>query len=255
MSAAFTEYVDVAQIALYLFWIFFFGLVYYIRKTDRREGYPVEKEKGGFGSSGWFWLPEPKEYKLAHGHGSYFAPHDKRDDRDFALERTANWPGAAYEPTGNPMKDAVGPAAYAMRDDHPELTRTGENLIVPMRVATDYSIFAPSKDVRGWEVFGTDGEKAGTVKDIWVDRADQMVRYLEVELDGDGGDRLLPMPLALLRENPYRVTVDSITSAQFADVPTTRDPGSITALEEDKVAAYYAGGKLYNGKLRFGPLV
>ena len=39
-----TAYLDVAQVVLYAFWIFFAGLVFYLRREDRREGYPLEAE-------------------------------------------------------------------------------------------------------------------------------------------------------------------------------------------------------------------
>ena len=41
------------------------------------------------------------------------------------------------------------------------------------------------------------------------------------------------------------VSVDSITAAQFKKVPTVKKDDQITSLEEEKVMAYYAGGKLY----------
>lgn len=40
------EHLDGAQITLYAFWLFFFGLVYYLRKEDKREGYPLEGDNG-----------------------------------------------------------------------------------------------------------------------------------------------------------------------------------------------------------------
>ncbi len=36
-----TEYFDFAQVAIYGFWLFFAGLVYYLRREDKREGYPL----------------------------------------------------------------------------------------------------------------------------------------------------------------------------------------------------------------------
>ena len=41
-TGAITSYIDVAQLTLYVFWFFFFALVYWIRREDKREGYPVE---------------------------------------------------------------------------------------------------------------------------------------------------------------------------------------------------------------------
>ena len=39
------EYIDGAQITLYAFWAFFLGLVYYLRREDKREGYPLESDR------------------------------------------------------------------------------------------------------------------------------------------------------------------------------------------------------------------
>ncbi|MGZ8412856.1 MAG: hypothetical protein ACXW61_08540 [Gemmatirosa sp.] len=61
----FTEYLDLAQVALYAFWIFFFALVYYLRREDKREGYPLRSDRGepllGFPVS-----PGPKQWVHAH---------------------------------------------------------------------------------------------------------------------------------------------------------------------------------------------
>ena len=37
-----TGYIDVPQLVLYAFWIFFAALIYYLRQEDKREGYPLE---------------------------------------------------------------------------------------------------------------------------------------------------------------------------------------------------------------------
>ncbi len=54
------EHLDGAQIALYAFWLFFFGLVYYLRKEDKREGYPLESERGPV--QGFPVVPPKKAY-------------------------------------------------------------------------------------------------------------------------------------------------------------------------------------------------
>ena len=41
-TGAITQYVDLAQLVLYLFWIFFAGLIYYLVRENHREGYPLE---------------------------------------------------------------------------------------------------------------------------------------------------------------------------------------------------------------------
>src|ERR1700742_2768576 len=42
---AFTRYIDIPQVVLYLFWIFFAGLLWYLRREDKREGYPLESDR------------------------------------------------------------------------------------------------------------------------------------------------------------------------------------------------------------------
>ncbi len=48
-------YLDVAQVTLYVFWIFFGCLIYYLRREDKREGYPLDST--GVGGWGGAWLP------------------------------------------------------------------------------------------------------------------------------------------------------------------------------------------------------
>jgi photosynthetic reaction center H subunit len=114
-----------------------------------------------------------------------------------------------------------------------------------MRVATDFFVDARDPDPRGFTVVGCDHAAAGTVTDIWVDRSEPQVRYLEVKLAATGRNVLLPITCARVQVERRRVDVKSITGAQFADVPGTRSPDEVTLLEEDRIVGYYAGGYLY----------
>ncbi|MFN0099336.1 MAG: photosynthetic reaction center subunit H [Gemmatimonadaceae bacterium] len=170
-----------------------------------------------------------------------------------------NFNGSPLVPTGNPMKDGVGPAAWADRADVPDLTARGEAKIIPMRVAPGYTIANGDPDPRGLPVKAADGNVAGTIVDVWVDRSEPQVRYYEVELSGSGAHRLLPIgyvqwPNFGLWGNDH-VIVKAITAAQFADVPTTKRDDRITLLEEDKVMAYFAGGHLYADSSRAEPWI
>jgi photosynthetic reaction center H subunit len=42
-----TGYIDLAQIMLYVFWIFFAGLIWYLAMENHREGYPMESSSSG----------------------------------------------------------------------------------------------------------------------------------------------------------------------------------------------------------------
>ena len=39
--------IDVAQVVLYSFWVFFIGLIIYLRREDKREGYPLVSDRRG----------------------------------------------------------------------------------------------------------------------------------------------------------------------------------------------------------------
>lgn len=256
-TGAITQYIDVAQIVLYAFWIFFAGLIFYLRREDKREGYPLESERPDRELvEGFPRMPGQKVFKLPHG-GTYAAPNGHADNRPIRAESVAPWPGAPLEPTGDPMLDGVGPAAYAERADKPELTLEGAPRMVPMRVATEFSVEPRDPDPRGMEVLGADGELGGTVRDLWVDRSEPQVRYLEVEVSGgpDGRRVLLPIAIAGIDRRRRRVTVKSILAKQFANVPAIQEASQVTQLEEDQICAYYASGHLYAVPSRREPLL
>ncbi len=253
-TGALTQYLDVAQVVLYAFWVFFFALIFYIRQEDRREGYPLEHDTtGNVGPKGFPFLADPKTFILPHGGGTLSVPNDKRDSRPIKAAKVGPWPGAPYEPTGNPMLDGVGPGAYAERADVVDKTFTGEAKIVPIGKSHDYAVHADDPDPRGMPVIGCDGKEAGKVKDIWVDQSEHMIRYYEV---GVGARSVLvPANFTLIRNNPRRVYVNAITASQFAQVPGTRNPDSVTLLEEDKIMGYFGGGMLYATPYRSEPLL
>ena len=78
--------------------------------------------------------------------------------------------------------------------------------------------------------------------DMWVDRAEPMFRYAELDV---GGKRvLLPMTMARVAKSG-ELNVRSIRSDQFQQVPTLANPDQVTLQEEDRITAFYGGGTLY----------
>ena len=273
MTGAITEYIDVAQLVLYAFWIFFAGLVVYLQRENMREGYPLESEVAGRTRNELFAPPPPKTFRMHDGR-TFVAPREEVQ-YDLKATPTDNAPGAPLEPTGNPMIDGVGPASWSARENAPEMTLEGAPMIVPLSVETSFSLATEDPDPRGMNVVGGDGVVAGTVAECWVDRAEPQVRYLEVALSGSERRVLLPMPFVrivphhtfawmdLLFGEPKAgrigaqctVHVRSIMAAQFAGVPGIAQPDRITKLEEERIAAYYAGGTLYAEPARQEPFV
>ena len=251
-TGAITSYIDVAQLVLYVFWIFFFGLVIWLHRESKREGYPLQSDRSRhIRVVGFPDMPPTKEYKMPHGGGTRLAPHAEAEQYPLAAEPIAPWPGAALQPTGDPMVDGVGPAAYAIRPEVPDLTHDGRPRIVPLRVATDFSIAKRDPDPRGMPVYGMDGEVGAKVVDVWVDRGEPQARYFEIE----AGGRNVLLPINFTRVKKNRVMVASIRSDQFAQVPGLANPDQVTLQEEDKIVGFYGGGHLYATPERAEPLI
>lgn len=239
-----TSYIDVAQVTLYVFWVFLFGLLFYLRREDRREGYPLFSEPSNtYKDQGFLYIPPPKVFRLANG-GTVQVPTGKTDDRILKAEKIAVWPGAPLEPTGDAMLAEVGPGSYAERANVADMTADGRARIVPLRVATDYAVEARDGDPRGYRLVGGDQGSAGTITDVWVDRSEQIIRYLEANIPGVGS-RLVPMNFARVDKRRGEVKVHALFAQHFANVPATANPDQVTLLEEDKICGYYGAGTLY----------
>ena len=268
MTGAITDYIDVAQLTLYAFWLFFLLLVLYLHREGKREGYPlITDSKRNVRVVGFPDLPDNKEYLMPHDQSSVMAPRQDPPEYEVAATPLDGNFGAALHPTGDPMRDGVGPGAWAIRPQVPDMTIDGRPKVVPMRVATDFAVNENDPDPRGKAVYGLDGEKAGEVVDLWVDRAEPQVRYLEVacselssgDADGTSGPAsrrvLLPITLARVSGKDGTVRVRSIKAEHFVNVPTLASSDQITLQEEDQVCAYYGGGTLYATAERTEPLI
>jgi photosynthetic reaction center H subunit len=260
---------DVASLILTSFVLFFVGLIIYLRREDRREGYPLEDDATGRlePASGLFFTARPKTFVFSHG-GVLNKPNADREIPVFSASRRTNISGAPLLPVGDPMLAKVGPGAFAQRARTPEMMFHGGPKIVPLRVATDFSISGETSDPRGMKVVGADGLEAGVVSDVWVDKSEYLIRYLEVELGAANPAGLsvvgsapvakrvlLPMTMAVVKKGPRTVRVDSILASQFDNVPTLENPNQVTLDEEERVCAYYGGGLLYATPMRAEPLI
>lgn len=254
-TGAITGYVDVAQIVLYVFWIFFAGLVYYLHREDKREGYPLESKyaSGRYPIVGFPPLPAPKTYRLSDG-STVVTPRVGRAELRINGTPSSAAVGSPLIPAGDPMLGEIGPGSYALRSDHPELTIDGKPLIIPMRKAEGFTVAEEDPNPIGMEVYGADKELGGVVKEIWVDFGEPQIRYLEVEVS-TGRHVLLPIHYSKFDVERRRVNVRSILGSQFVNVPATASLEQVTMLEEEKITAYYSGGTLYATAARSEPLI
>lgn len=261
---------DVAELAVILFFIFFVGLVLYLNRESRREGYPLEHEQSGaIDSQESLFDGEKKTFNLPHGRGVYVPEDAPRDE----LSKVGNIPakqafgasGAPWVPTGDPMADGLGAGAYAQRADYPDLTMDGRPRIVPIGASHEIEIAAQDRDPVGLPVYGGDKKKAGVISDVWVDQAEHLIRYVEVTTNS-GKKVLAPMAFVavqgkswlggitpLVDDQTELADIEALTSEQFDSVPGIATEGQITRLEEDKIQAFYGGGYVYGSPERAEP--
>lgn len=248
---------DVAELAFLLFFGFFIALVFYLNRESRREGYPLEDEDTGKIHPGSLFDAGKKSFQLPHGRGTYVPEDVARDDINVPAVPAFSAAGAPLVPTGDPMIDGMGPAAWANRSKYPDLTFDGRPRIVPIAQSHELVVSPQDPQLIGWDVVAADKQVAGKVTDIWVDQAEHLIRYLEIETTS-GKKVLAPMMVALVHGNsllgkilpttndePEYVEIDAITAAQFENVPALETAGIITRYEEDRIQAYFGGGYMY----------
>ncbi len=240
---------DLASAAIWLFWLFFAALVYYLQTENQREGYPLRDDSDEVpANESLLPLPKAKTFKLRDGRGELTVPsmdyENSKMRTDLALAPSAASTGSPWVPTGNPMADGVGPASWAPRRDAPELDAHGHVKIKPLSMLEDFHVSA-GRDPRGLPVVGGDGEVIGRCIDMWVDVPEALVRFLTVDLnpEGSGQTRLIPINMCRILSN--QVKVRSLHAHNWDGIPTIKDAGQVTLLEEEKIMAYYAGGTLY----------
>lgn len=113
----------------------------------------------------------------------------------------------------------------------------GTARVVPLSEARDFRIESGAPDLRGWNVFGADGERLGTVAGLLVDPAALKVRYLEVDLHDDlflaRDDRhvLVPIDQVDLKERGQDVWVKELTARDVARFPAYTGGPVLPAME------------------------
>lgn len=259
---------DVAELAILLFILFFIALVFYLNRESRREGYPLEHETTGVIQPGKpLFDGEDKVFNLPHGRGTYTPESHPRDPVAIPATQAFGATGAPWVPDADPMVTGLGPAAWATREDYPDLTIDGKPRIVPIGASHGLSVAECDQTPVGLKVYGADKKEAGVVSDIWVDESEHIIRYYEVTtLSGKKvlapvnfckiqGERWLGGLIPIVPDQTRLVDIEALRSDQFDAVPALQTAGTITRLEEDKIMAYYGGGTLYATAERSEPWI
>jgi photosynthetic reaction center H subunit len=251
------ENIDLVEVIFTLFWVFFIGLVYYLQREMKREGYPLVSDRSEHITvQGFPVMPPPKEFHLEDGR-TVLAPRNEAPQIDVAGEPAGHGRGAPLDPTGDPLTAGIGPGAWANRSDVPELTLDGKPRIIPMRVNPTLHVDSQDTDPRGMPLDGADGNEVGTVSDLWIDLAEPQIYFLEVRTGGDEGGQsvMVPFGQAVIDKHAGRIRVNALYSHQFANVPGLKSPDQITLLEEDKIMGYFGAGLMFADEKRAEPYI
>ena len=247
---------DITELVFLTFVLFFVALIFYLRREDRREGYPLEDEITGQVESpgGPLSTASPKTFHMPHGHGSVTAPTGGRDKVDIPAKRSFMAHGAPFVPTGDPLIDGLGPAAWANRKPVTDVTADGRPRIVPMSAESHMIVAARDANPVGMTVIGADGKVAGTVSEVWVDRSEHVIRYLAITTTA-GKTVLAPLAMAVVKKGRGEIVIDALNAEQFAGAPVPALPDQVTLYEEERIVAYFGGGYLYANERRQEPVI
>lgn len=259
MSPILVGSIDVAELVMIGFFAFFLGLVLWIRREDRREGYPLEDTATGriqtVGSP--FEFDNAKVFRLPFGLGRVIPERGKREPVKIAgTRRTARFASAPIEPVGDPFTTNAGPGAWAERAHRADYNAEGHPRIRPLRLAPGFHLDRRDPDPTGYSVVGADGVIAGKVEEIWVDTSDHLVRYYGVALTREPARLVLvPYTFSTVSRSRRAVFVEAINGAHFAGIPPIASPDQITLYEEERVVAYFGAGLLYATPERAEPIL
>ncbi len=238
---------DIPTLAFWVFALFFLGLVAWLQRESKREGYPLRASPFTTELIEGF-PPQPVEtrtYILNEG-GTTEAPHHYEQAPTHSRPMH-QFDGTPFYPLGNPLLAGIGPGSWVMKKDVPALTERGDLLLQPLRDLHEWSIEKADADPRGMAVFDWRWNEVGVVADVWIDRGIKIIRMLEVRLHDSlyVGRVLVPVHHTQIREKSRRVRVTSLWAHQFADVPMPARPDVITGQEEERLNAYYSAGLFY----------
>lgn len=245
LPGALTSHLDATQILVALFFLFFAGLVYYLRREDKREGYPLwDISPRNVPIEGFPPVPPTKVYTLIEG-GTTTMPHRFEPSAMRVIPAEPGF-GSPLIPIGDAMFAEVGPGAYPMRKAEPLLSE-GTPQVQPMRIAQGWDVMQGEADPRGMRVLDAGKTEVGTVVDLWVDRGVKILRYLEVKLDGDPATAHVMVPLFRtdVRTKRRVVKIDAMLAGHVRQAPRLANPDVITAREEDQVNAYFSAAHMY----------
>lgn len=162
------------------------------------------------------------QHQLEWGDGKFILAHATRDE---VRALPPYDPERALDPATREEMDRAFPWFYDAAAGGVVEPGPGSTRVVPLSEAKEFKLGSGAPDPRGWNVFGADGERVGTVAQMLVDPAALKVRYLDVDVLDDlfllKDDRhvLVPLEHVDLKERGNDVWVRRLTAAETARLP------------------------------------
>ena len=257
-TGAITGYIDVAQLVLYVFWIFFAGLIYYLAARTSARAIRWRRTNGRERDVRASRRSRAQDlHMLAHGGEATVPEHDARRDRCSGRAGIALWPARRWCPPATRCSTASGPGAYAERADVPDTDFEAHAKIVPLRVADRLRRRAARpRSARH------DGRSAPTARSAapWSTcgstSSEAIVPLPRGRGRRAGGKRHVLLPMNFARDPAPRRR----QGARDPRRPVRRRAGHARARPGDharggKIMAYYGAGTLYAEPSRQEPLL
>lgn len=138
------------------------------------------------------------------------------------------------------------PRAYGDLRFAPMERVSEDGVVVPLKQAKKFRLAEGAPDLRGWNVFGADGERVGVVTEMLVQPAAGRVRYLDVDVMEDlfslAEDRhvLVPLEAVSLKERGRDIWLERAPAAIVRRLPAYTG-GSLDPAIAERVDAAFAG--------------
>lgn len=114
---------------------------------------------------------------------------------------------------------------------------------------SDFEIADHQPDINGWEIFDSEGEEIGEVKDLIFDSNEKKVRYIVAELDLETEDKtitapeyvLIPIGVVDLDDDDEEVSLKEFSAVQLLSLPAYEFGKTISPVEELAVRHAFLG--------------
>lgn len=111
--------------------------------------------------------------------------------------------------------------------------------LVPMRQLDKLKIADGEPDIRGWEVFTSEGREVGEVRELLVDTTSMEVVMLDVDLKRDDRHTLAPIRAAWIDRPSRRVVISAEEITSDDDIPTLPHGAALSDREVEEFDRRY----------------